>query len=281
MRLERGHRRVDLFLVRLPERMILRQSQTRKRLHRPIRRAGRVVALRHQQAWIAIADGQHAVAGENRFREPLAHIAEQQMLHLPIAYGVAFAFRQCQCRVERALRKAIGQTAPIRQCFAAPVKPAGEIRRHLFAALDVFAAALRVAPAHDLGINQTIEMERPHGVILALIEVIKVPAVALVMLFNHGEILLHAFRVIRHAADHEAHIDQHAEECPVVLGHVVMVDLVKPCVQLLLRFFRQVEEKLLRAQAPCPYRIQPSRPDADRNRRPHPSIRGFPDRRPR
>ena len=168
------------------------------------------------------------------------------MLHLAVVHLFRFGLGQRQRRVERALRKAIRQAAAIRQRLAAPVEPAGEIDGHLPAALDVFAAARRVALAHDLRVDQPIEMERPHGVIFTLIEIIKIPAVALVVFLDHGEILLHARLVMRHAADDEAHIHQHAEERPVVFGHIAAVDLVKPRMKLLLRFFWQIKEKLLR-----------------------------------
>ena len=91
-------------------------------------------------------------------------------------------------------------------------------------------------------------MERPHGVVFALIEVIEIPAVALVMLLDHRKILLHARLVVRQAADDEAHVHQHAEERPVVLGHVVVVDLLEPAIEVPLRLLRQGEEEFLRRQ---------------------------------
>ena len=235
-------------LLRLPERVILRQRQHGERLHRPVRRTGRVVALGHEQVRIVIADGQHAVAREDGLAEPLAHVAQQQVLHHAVGHALALRLRQRLCRVERALREAVGEAAAVRQRLAGGIEPAGEVRRDELAALHILRAALRIARTHDLRVHQAVVVERPQGVILALVEVVKVPAVALVVLLDHGEVLVHARLVVRQATDHEAHVHQHAEERPVVLGHVVTVDLVKPGVQISLRLLRQREEELLRRQ---------------------------------
>ena len=248
MRLQGHLGGIHFRLFRLPEGMILRQCKAGECLHGPVGRTGGVVPFRHQQTWVAVANGQHTIPGEDGLAEPLPHVAQQQMLHLSVADRFAFCFCQGLGCIESALGKAIGQASAVSQCFAGTVKPAGKVSRHLLATLNVYLTAFRVSAAHDFRIHQTIEVESPHGVIFPLIEIIEVPAVPFVVLFNHGKVFLHPLLIVRHAANDKAHVHQHPEEGPVVLRHVVVVDLIQPCMQLLLSLLRQVEKELLGCQ---------------------------------
>ncbi|MNN64653.1 hypothetical protein D3C81_1801030 [compost metagenome] len=53
-------------LFRRPERMILRQRQGQERLKRPIRRARRIVVLRHHQIRIGVTYRKEPVRAPNR-----------------------------------------------------------------------------------------------------------------------------------------------------------------------------------------------------------------------
>ena len=130
MRLQGHLGGIHFRLFCLPEGMILRQCKAGECLHGPVGRTGGVVPFRHQQTWVAVANGQHAIPGENGLAEPLPHVAQQQMLHLSVADRFAFCFRQGLGCIESTLSKAIGQASAVGQCFAGTVKPAGKVSCH-------------------------------------------------------------------------------------------------------------------------------------------------------
>ena len=245
---ESGRRRVRLFLG-LPEGVILGQRQGEEGLHAPVGRAGRVVAFGRAQVGIAVADGQRPAAVKDGHAQPEAQIAQQHMLHFAPAEPFGGDAREGHGGPERALGEAVGQAAPVGQRAAFPVEPAGEARRDEPRALHETCAALRIGVPHGGGVDQAVIMEGPDSVIIALGGVIKVPAVAHVMAFHHVQILGQP-RLIDWAAHLlKADVDQDAEIPPVVLGHVVQVDLVQPAVQIVLFFGTQILPEALRNKA--------------------------------
>ena len=241
--------RVKGLFLRPPEGVILRERQRGEGLHRPVGGAGGVVALAHDEVWVAVADGEHPVPGEDRPPEPFPHVGKQNVFHDAVVHALGFLPVQRQHGKERALGKAVGEAAPVRQRVALPVKPQRKPRREEARALPEQVAARRVQFFHGAGVYQSVVMERPESIVLPLIGVIVVPTVALVMGLDQLQVRLHAFGVIGKTVQKEADVDQHPEEEPVVLGHVIPVDLGKPGVDVFLHSRREIKEEPLRDHA--------------------------------
>ncbi|MPN63457.1 hypothetical protein SDC9_211216 [bioreactor metagenome] len=106
------------------------------------------------------------------------------MLHHAIIYARRFLPVQRQHREERAFAEAVGEAAAIGQRVPLSVKPPCEARRDEKRPLPELPAPRRVQFFHRPGVDEAVVMERPEGVVLPLVRIIKVPAVALVVGFD-------------------------------------------------------------------------------------------------
>ena len=92
-------------------------------------------------------------------------------------------------------------------------------------------------------------MESPDGVVVPLGEVVEIPSVPHVVALHHVQVFLHPGVVHRPPDLPEPDIDQNPEKPPVVLRHVVLVDLVQPPVQVFPLPRRQLLPEPLRREA--------------------------------
>src|SRR5688572_7655597 len=84
-RFRQGNRGVEYirsFFRRSPEGMVLRKRKRQERFHRPIGRAGGIVAFADQKIGVSVADGEYTVAVKNRLFRPPAEIAQIVALDL-------------------------------------------------------------------------------------------------------------------------------------------------------------------------------------------------------
>ena len=241
-------RHVGFFLC-LPEGMLLRQRQGKKRLQPPVGRAGSVVAFGDAQIGIAVAHRQHAVPVKDGQTQPGAQVPQQQPLDLTPAKALRRDTGKGHGRPEGALGEAVGQAPAIGQGASFTVKPAGKAGRDEPGALHKPGAALRVLPAHDRRVNQAVKMEAPQGIIVPLGGLVEVPAVAHVMAFHQVQILPHTGLIHGLAGLAQPQVDQDAEKTPVVPGHIIGIDLSQPPAKALLLGSGKLSKKAFRYQA--------------------------------
>ena len=242
-------RRNVFLLFRLPEGMILRQCQNPEGLHRPVWGPLRVISFRRAQIRISVSHGQRAAPVENRPAQPEPQVVQQQMLHLSRAHVFALQPGEGRRGPEGALAEAIGQAASVWQAPSLPVKPAGKPGRNHGRPFPDPAAALRILPFHDRRIQQAVEMESPQGVIIPLGRIVKIPAVRCIMALHQVHVFPHPLLIHRQSVLQESDVHQDAEKAPVILRHIVQVNLVQPAVQILTLLPAQRFQEIFRSKA--------------------------------
>ena len=70
-------------LLRGPERVFSRKGEGEVGLERPIRGTGRVILLGHDEVRVAVAYRQHSLVIEDRLREPVAEVSQEEALEHP------------------------------------------------------------------------------------------------------------------------------------------------------------------------------------------------------
>ena len=213
--------------------MAFRQRQDPEGFHRPVGRSLGIVSFRGAKVRIAVSDSQGAAPVKDRPAEPEPQIVQQQMLHLAHAQPVTVNAGESHRCPEGALAESIGQAAPVRQTPALPIEPAGKPGGDQGSPLPDPPAAFRILIVHQCGIQQAVKVKAPEGIVITLCRIVEIPAVRRVMAFHQVHVFLQAPCVHRHAVFQETDIDQDPEEAPVVLRHIIAVDLVQPPEQIL------------------------------------------------
>ena len=95
-------------------------------------------------------------------------------------------------------------------------------------------------------------MESPQRVIVPLGRIVKIPAVSGIVALHHIHVFLQPGFVHRHPILQETDVHQDPEKPPVVLRHVIAVDLVQPVVQVpLLPVVQRLPEIIRREAQPA------------------------------
>ena len=173
--------------------MVCRQRQRQEGLHRPIGRAGGIVAFADQEIGIGVADRQHAVAVEDRLARPPAEIAQVVALDLPPGQRLDAGIGERA--PEAGMGEAVGQAAAEgqgRSVGRVPVPDrAGRMRRRARGS----AAARSVSPEKH-GIDQPVEVEGEGDVVVGAADrPVAIPAIAEREAFEVVEIGLALCRV--------------------------------------------------------------------------------------
>ncbi|MNS35738.1 hypothetical protein D3C72_679030 [compost metagenome] len=209
-----------LLFLRLPEGVAFRQGQRQKGLEGPVGRARRIIALRHGELRIGIADGEHAVAVGNRLFRPPAQML--QIKPLDLAPGQRLLIGKGQTCPEAAAGETIGHGAPEGECAAILIEPAGEIAGEEASALAV-AFGIGIIRLAELRVDQAVKMHGEGDVVIdAAVVAIAIPAVSDIKLVQFLLECLGQAAVEIDAEMIKGHIDHHPEKLPVIIGVIAL-----------------------------------------------------------